>query len=519
MPANLSWGNYSIAVPDFSNISEDVQQAALQVQEYQRQRAQQKQQRKDMMWRQFMQNTDIKTPEFNNEQLQEIKSGVTEGYRRKLQKMTKEADESGDQALSWEQIARARRVKNQTQSTLNQLNQSYEQWLTEVEMAKKDPDDYDPESIKKATSWNFGEKPIYEPQLKPKKKRLIDILQEEKKEFDAGDVVAQTKEFEAHGEFSRSSVEFAKRYNEFVGEGANKMVKPKKRPRMEALRTHVIQGNKDAILNEWKNLDEDERQVYQMQTEQEPSVFDKPWEAMVYNEAVNSAGWFSVERDTKPIDKDKDGGDQDEKIDYQKDAKDIQDLPRDIAPVDKYSKVSVKGGREGMSETIGDSRGKAKLFSIEDANITFSGNQLNNAYIKSKKNKWSKKGATTYDDIKLTGIVDIEGKKYGKLRARLAEKPKKTSDGQQIYFMMSDEGRVEGTAGELRDRFGYESTAEVEQSSRIHKAKTDSKYTDVIVSVEDNPELEKYYDIENEPDRTSDVQTEQQQTGNIIQGF
>ena len=502
--ANLSWGRYNVAVPDLSDVGDNIQETAMQIKQYQDQKAQRERQRKDMMWQQYLSRTNLNVPEFNNKQLQQIKAGVTEGARQKFKEIAQETE--GE--FEWEDIQRTQRIQNAAQSTLNQLDQSYQTYMEEYKMAEEDPDKFKQESIDRVLEWDFKKNPVYEPQLEFEEKRLSDVVQEEASNFNAGGLDTISYKYEADGSVITDETELAREFWDFTEEGGERIVKPKQRKQMDVLRRHVIDKHTSAVISEWQNLSDRKKDDYKAMAEGIDGA-KTGQEAMVYDMHQKDFFNYDVDRGYDfTRDEDETGGDV-TTLDYLEDAKDFTDLPREIT-----GEVKQRGLAKDVMERSGVKKKKkeaARLYEIPDETMIFDRNILNDGFIKTKKGKWEKfdKPSEYFEDARLKGIVVKNGKEYARLGAQVGDREKKR-DGKTVY-MRKELGMRQGTIPELAKQTDYNAKQLrnlIKQGEYVPVSAT-TQLAEVLVPVDENPEIKKFYNLQNKPEGTQKTQTQE----------
>lgn len=497
MPNQLSWGQYRVAVPSFEDVGKDVKETALRLQQFEREKERYEQQRKDMMWKQFLANTDVKSRAFVQQNLQRQQSAILNGTQKRFQQIVSETD--GE--LEWSDIQRARKAQAQAEADIQKRKAWEKNWLEDVETLKEaEPGRWKKDVAKEILEWD-GKTPYESSKLGPnavQPKSATELAQNYANEFKAGNEYTVERSYKANGKYITNEKQFAEEYFDFEGDE----VKPNVDSQMKVVKDMVfnVQNKSDWLYN-FQRLDDRSRQQY------EAKAKDSPYSAVEWfalDKLQPRAFQVSKKQDVRPDSQSQEaggGGDSDViRKDYNKDAQKLSDIPRELIE--------------------GDSK-EAKLYQIADESITFDRNTLRNAFVKQKKGKWKKiEGEEYYDDAKLTGIVEKDGKWYGQVGIRLPEKDKK-KDGQQVYEYSDPETQrlYQGTADELAERTGL-SKAEVKSNPFVKKAKTSNKVSHALVPVDDNPFIKEFYEIENMPEATGQQQeTSEQEEGNTLAGW
>ena len=540
-PRTQARGNllFTPVVPDFSGIGENIDQIANQLYQYQREKEIRKQKRRDIMMRQYMEMTgNIEKPEVIHSNIQKKINKRINNLQGKL--ATEIAPDIEGNEEDWEALQRGQQMINEGESDISKYVSWGKQWKRDREMIHDDWENWSEETKKGWSNYKGESAPDY-----PMKKRILsvdELYQENENEFDMGGISFGASINADSGELiGINATEYLDRFwvTDKYGEVVlNEEGKPKRAPiqkRKQIQLANKSYRNRETLINDLKTrpdskLIDKEEGIYEVNGKLYSPLIKKSYNG----EKVYSIGEYnyyeyvhkrfpikpvvSREKLDKEIEKEElTQAEKDKRIDYEKEGKFIEDLPEEISIEKSYGFGDPFPGKSFKKE--------AKLFSIPDENITFDYNQLNNAYVK-EKGKWKKKDAQSYVDAKLVGIIDIEGKKYGKLGVTLSEK-NEMRNGKQVYDYIlrisgGEDQLIKGTMQEMIDRDNsYDTKADVKRAleyGMIWKSKIAGKRTDVLVPVEDNPEIKEFYNFKNEPDSWGKT-INKQESDNILQGY
>jgi hypothetical protein len=479
----LSWGQYKVAVPDFSDVGKDLDDMAMRMHQYREQKKMAERKRKDMMWKQFLANTNVTPASLVNENLQKHQSAILEATRQNLVGIVKEKE--GD--LDWKDIQKGRNVKNQAQKTIGLLEKFEEARTEDLAMIREDLDKFTDEFINYVTKWDG--KTAYSPpkkQLRPKNpNELVAEM-----DFDSMEAV-NDKLYNMEGELIRSGSEYVDKFYDFKG---GRPVH-NEQEQFKALRPEILDQRYYWAEN-FSKLSKEEKEMYQARAEGKDRTAIEQYAfetAQPQKFKVRKSVDYSSDRErrTSPG-----GGPDVQSFDYKK--------------AQKYTDIPKEFGKE------------AKLIQVADENIDFDRNVLRNAIVK-KKGKWKKmKGDEYFDDAKFKGVVVKEkdgGKElYARVGIRLPKEYKKTEDGKQIWATVDPETgeEMEGTLEQLSEKTGQTKST---LQNMAFKAKTDSKVSDALVPVDDNEFIKGFYEIKNLPDVSGGTQSEGEKDDKILPGW
>ena len=510
-PRTQARGNllFTPVVPDFSGIGENIDQIANQLYQYRREREIRKQQRYDMMMRQYMEMTDVQRPETV---LANIQKKVDKEYNNLQGKLASIIDED---EISWGDMQEGRGMISAYHGKINEYLSWGKQWERDYKMIQDDPENWSDKTIKGIFSYTGNVSPQEAYTLRKKTPPAYKIVDKMRKAVKEGG-------YETAMVFNMNSNEILKA----VKEGENywwgwddETGEPIRKPTQDRRILSVAGSSKiyqRSFLKDMqeKQLVDKEKGIYQV-GDQYYSIEEGEYNGRTvkniddYIIDLYRGRVFPINKKItgKAVDKEEEERGEltqaeEEKIIYWGEGKSTKDVPKEIG-----TKKIYRAGKKGAYHT---ETKKFKVHPMPNRHITFDGNQLNNAHIKEGENKWRKEEEVTYDDNIFTGIVvDVEEEKiYGKFRVKLAGELKKTSGGKQIYtYINYNKGgmEVEGTIDEVIENTYLKTEAEVKNAmeisgSAVYETKTDEKYTDVIVPVEDNPEIKKFYNFKNKPD-------------------
>lgn len=481
---NLSWGQYNVAVPDFSQVGNDIEERAMRLKQFQVQQQRYEQKRKDMMWKNFLSQTNVKPASLINENLRKRQSAILEGTRQKLIDLTK--DNQG--VPEWKDMQKGRMVAERAQEDVKKIESWQDQWLEDISILQESkPDEWKPEVEEEVFSWD-GKKPYKGSKLTPDARRpksMLNMISDYSGKFKAGNEYTDEITYRANGKLFTSEAEYSKNFWEEDKDG---VLRPRMQEQMSVVRDMMYNEHSasDWAYN-FSKLPEGTRERYRARSE---NTAYNPIELYVYDKARPQLFSISTKREQEP---------------------DEERIKRKGGNVIMDGKVVLTKANMKPIETPAFEGELVDYWGATNQDNIDIPQKVNNAIIETPDGKIETiSDAKSFEGASFAGVLKSSEGSYVHLRARRGEKVLK-KNGNKIY-----EDQLSGTTGakkeiikSLIDRLAFGGTskekkqkAQKEFERRLVRGDINLKYRkrqhiDIYAPVESNLELGKLYMIDN----------------------
>jgi hypothetical protein len=407
---------YKPVVPSLGNIAGDVKTAMQQALQYKQQKERYEQQRKDMMFKNFLANAKVTPFASVRKGNQKMLGDVMKKYEDQVQSLVSEIDGDADDR---EIIMKGRQLAVDTQQEINKIKSWEEQNAADRVAVRKELEQY-PFDVKEKVFGYEGGEPNYSMQ-----KMIPDWrkeMKELKNEMYKGDEATFTVVDESTGKKITSEDELVRHFWKSTEDGG---WKPDVENQKQFFRNRLVSNDmlRASLLNEFnvkgKKIKDNEEIKYKMPNGEVYGIDEVADYA--YDVMGKQVFMMKPERKIEPIDKSKEenGGGEITGIDFSQGYQKVTDHP--------FGDVNLPH------------------INIADENITYDGNIIKGAmYRKENSNTWSDAEERSYKQAQLVGTLLKGGELYGRFQVRKSGGDlAKNAEGEQIYNnLFGNEGTI-----------------------------------------------------------------------------